>query len=147
AKPGQSVLIHGAAGSVGAFAVQLARQSSLRIFATASAEDVQFVESMGADMVVNYATTRFEEVVPQVDFVLDMVGGDTRDRSFAVIRPGGILVSVVSDAAPPPGSPGSVRSVFFLVDVTTQRLDRLTELFERGRLKARVGSVLPLDQV
>jgi NADPH:quinone reductase-like Zn-dependent oxidoreductase len=146
AQAGQSVLIHGAAGCVGAFAVQLARQAKLRIFATVSAEDIPYVESLGADEVVDYKTTRFENVVPRVDFVLDMVGGDTRDRSFTVIRPGGILVSVASNAPLPPNSPGSVRSVFFLVDVTTQRLDRLTDLIDRGELKAKVGPVLPIGE-
>jgi len=68
-----------------------------------------------------------------------------RERSFHVIKPGGILVSVVSNASPPPDAPASVRSVFFLVNVTTQRLERLTGSFNRGELNVRVGAVLPLD--
>jgi NADPH:quinone reductase-like Zn-dependent oxidoreductase len=146
AQAGQAVLIHGAAGSVGAYAVQLARQARLRVFATASADDVSLVQGLGAEKVLDYKKDRFEDVVSEVDIVLDMVGGDTMDRSFHVIKPGGILVSVVSSAPPPADAPTSVRSVFFLVDVTTQRLDRLTELFERGELKPRVGTVLPLDE-
>jgi NADPH:quinone reductase-like Zn-dependent oxidoreductase len=146
AQAGQGVLIHGAAGSVGAYAVQLARQAGLRVFATASADDVSFVHGLGAEKVVDYKKDRFEDVVSEVDIVLDMVGGDTRNRSFHVIKPGGILVSVVSSAPPPADSPTSVRNVFLLVDVTTQRLDRLTELFESGELKPRVGTVLPLDE-
>lgn len=146
AQSGQSVLIHGAAGSVGAYAVQLARQAGLRIFATASSRDLSFVQGLGADTVIDYKETQFEEAVPQIDIVLDMVGGETRERSFRVIKPGGILVSVVSDAAPPAGAPVSVRSVFFLVDVSTERLEKLTELFDRGELKPRVGTVLSLDQ-
>jgi NADPH:quinone reductase-like Zn-dependent oxidoreductase len=146
AQSGQSVLIHGAAGSVGAYAVQLARQAGLRIFATASSRDLSFVQGLGADTVIDYKETQFEEAVPQIDIVLDMVGGETRERSFRVIKPGGILVSVVSDAAPPAGAPASVRSVFFLVDVSTERLEKLTELFDRGELKPRVGTVLSLDQ-
>ena len=147
AEAGQSVLIHGAAGNVGAYAVQLARQAGLRIFATASSADASFVESLGAEAVIDYESTRFEDAASQVDIVLDMVGGATRSRSFQVIKPGGILVSVVSDAPPGPNVPAGVRSVFFLVDVSTQRLERLTERFDGGVLKARVGSVLPLDQV
>lgn len=145
ARPGQSVLIHGAAGNVGAYAVQFARNAGLRIFATASSEDASFVTSLGADTVIDYKTTRFEDAVPQVDMVLDMVGGESRSRSFRVIKPGGVLVSVVSNAPPALGFP-AVRSVFFLVDVTTQRLERLTPLFDRGELRTRVGSLLPLDQ-
>jgi NADPH:quinone reductase-like Zn-dependent oxidoreductase len=146
AQSGQSVLIHGAAGNVGAYAVQLARQAGLRVFATVSTDDVSFAESLGADKVIDYKTTRFEDVVPPVDIVLDMVGGDTKSRSFQVIRPGGILVSVVSAACPELDLPAAVRSVFFLVEVNTRRLEELKALFDRGELKARVGTVLPLDQ-
>lgn len=145
AQAGQSVLIHGAAGNVGAYAVQLARKAGLRVFATASADDRSFVEGLGADTAIDYKNTRFEEVVPQVDIVLDMVGGETKKRSFHIIKPGGILVSVVSGASVQ-DPPAPVRSVFFLVEVTTQRLDELTALFDQGKLKARVGTVLPLDQ-
>jgi NADPH:quinone reductase-like Zn-dependent oxidoreductase len=146
AQAGQSVLIHGAAGNVGAYAVQLARHAGLHIFATASSDHVSFVKSLGADTVVDYRTAQFEEVVPKVDIVLDMIGGDTRDRSFQIIKPGGILVSVVSSGSPALNAPGAVRNAFFLVDVTTQRLERLTELLDRGLIKTRVGTVLPLDQ-
>jgi NADPH:quinone reductase-like Zn-dependent oxidoreductase len=146
AEAGQSVLIHAAAGSVGVYAVQLARRAGLHIFATASSKDISFVQSLGAGTVIDYKTTRFEDVVPQVDIVLDMVGGETGERSFRVLKPDGILVSVVSDAVRPPDAPASVRSVFFLVEITNERLEKLTELFNRGELKTRVGTVLPLDQ-
>ncbi len=146
AQAGQSVLIHGAAGNVGAYAVQLARHAGLRVFATASSDDTSFVQSLGAETVVDYKAKRFEDVVPPMDIVLDLVGGETRSRSFQLIKPGGILVSVVSDAPAERNSPPGVRSVFFLVEVTTQRLEKLTPLFDRGELKARVGTVLPLDQ-
>lgn len=146
AQAGQTVLIHGAAGNVGAYAVQLARQAGLRIFATASAEDASFVQGLGSDKVIDYKAGRFEDAVPKVDIVLDMVGGETKDRSFQVIKPGGILVSVVSNTPPVANARPDVRSVFFLVDVTTERLERLTELFDSGALKARVGTVLALDQ-
>jgi NADPH:quinone reductase-like Zn-dependent oxidoreductase len=147
AQPGQSVLIHGAGGNVGAYAVQLAQHAGLRVFATASSDDSLFLGTPGSGItVVDYKTTRFEDVVPPVDIVLDMVGGDTRSRSFQVIRRGGILVSVVSDPPPDQEAQPNVRSVFFLVEVTTQRLEELTALFDRGELSARVGTVLPLDQ-
>lgn len=146
AEAGQSVLIHGAAGNVGAYAVQLARQAGLHIFATASSTDASFLEGLGAETVIDYKTTRFEDVVPQVDIVLDLVGGETRDRSFGLVKPGGILVSVVSDTPPASNTRADVRSVFFLVDVTTQRLEKLTELFDHGELKARLGTVLLLNQ-
>lgn len=147
AQPGQSVLIHGAAGSVGAYAVQLAHRAGLRVFATASSDDVVFIEGLGAEKVVDYKTARFEDVVPLVDVVLDMVGGDTRRRSLEIIKPGGILVSVVSQPMPEDQHFGRVRTVFFLVEVTSDRLNKLTDLFDSGKLKTQVGTVLPLAQV
>jgi len=145
ARPGQTVLIHGAGGNVGAYAVQLAAQAGLQVIGTASAKDLPYVRSLGAATVIDYRGSRFEELAPNVDIVLDMVGGETRDRSFAVLKPGGILVSVVSDQMPKP-APGNVRAVFFLVEVTTERLEAITDLFDRGRLIPRVGSVLPLEE-
>lgn len=146
AQPGQSVLIQGAAGNVGAYAVQLACHAGLHVFATASSDNVLFVGELGAEKVVDYKTTRFEDVVPQVDIVLDMVGGDTKRRSREIIKPGGILVSVVSQPMPEDRRLGGVRTVFFLVEVTTERLDKLAELFDSGKLKAHVGTVLPLAE-
>ncbi len=145
AAPGQTILIHGAAGNVGAYAVQLAAQTGLDVIATASAQDEPYVRSLGAATVIDYKNRRFEEVAPKVDIVLDTVGGETRERSLAIIKPGGILVSVVSEPMPDRGR--NVRTVFFLVEVTTGRLETLTELFNRGRLVPRVGSVLPLRDV
>src|SRR5581483_11926211 len=88
AQAGQSVLIHGAAGNVGAYAVQLAHHAGLRVFATASSDDASFVQSLGAETVVDYKAKRFEDVVPPMDIVLDLVGGETRSRSFQLIKPG-----------------------------------------------------------
>jgi NADPH:quinone reductase-like Zn-dependent oxidoreductase len=147
AKPGETVLILGAGGNVGGYAVQFARQAGLRVFATASADDAEYVRSLGAASVIDYQRDGFEEVTPMVDIVLDMVGGDTRKRSLKAIRPGGILVTVVSEPMPSPDDLTNIRSVFFLVEVTTERLARLTNLFNQGKVTSRVGAVLPLEQV
>src|SRR6266550_392074 len=93
---GQSVLIHGAAGGVGVFAVQLARWAGAHVIATASARNRDFLCELGANEIIDYTTTRFEEVVQGVDFVFDTVGGDTLQRSWQVVKPGGVLLSVVS---------------------------------------------------
>jgi NADPH:quinone reductase-like Zn-dependent oxidoreductase len=146
-KAGQEVLIHGAAGNVGAYAVQLAKQAELRVFATAGPADLDYVRSLGAEMVVNYKTTRFEDTVPRVDAVLDTVGGETQHHSFCVLKPGGILVSVVSPFPKEPPQPAGLRSAFFLVDVTTNRLGTLARWFDSGKLTAQVGTVLPLEAV
>jgi NADPH:quinone reductase-like Zn-dependent oxidoreductase len=146
ATPSQSVLIHGAGGSVGAYAVQLAAHAGLQVFATASSQDADYVRSLGAEVVVDYRTQHFEEVVPKVDIVIDTVGGETRDRSIERINPGGILVSVVPGLES--GTVGdNVRTVFFLVDVTTARLNSLTAGFDDRRLLPRLGTVLPLSEI
>jgi len=93
---GQTVLIHGAAGNVGAYAVQLAKQSGLHAVATAASADLDYVRGLGAGRVVDYKRERFEESLTGVDVVVDTVGGDTQQRSLRVLKPGGILVSVVS---------------------------------------------------
>jgi NADPH:quinone reductase-like Zn-dependent oxidoreductase len=147
AQPGQSVLIHGAGGNVGAYAVQLASQAGLQVFATVSADDAPYVRSLGATNVIDYKTTRFEEAVPPIDVVIDTVGGETRERSFRIIKPGGILVTSVSEPLPERRQSNGVRAVFLIVEVTTARLDKITDLFNRGKLTARVGTVLPLEQV
>jgi NADPH:quinone reductase-like Zn-dependent oxidoreductase len=141
-KAGQAVLIHGAAGNVGAYAVQLAKQAELRVFATAGPADVDYVRGLGAETVVNYKTTRFEDAVPPVDAVLDTVGGETQQRSFLVLKPCGVLVSVIS----PPPQPAGFRAVFFLVDVTSSRLGTMAGLLDSGKLRAEVGTVLPLEE-
>ena len=146
AKAGQTVLVHGGAGNVGAYAVQLASQMGLQVIATATSDDVEFVKRLGARSVVDYKTTRFDEVVRPVDVVIDTVGGDMRKRSFGIVKPGGILVSVVSEPMPERHQSNGVRAVFFLVEVTTARLDKITELFNRGKLVTRVGTILPLER-
>jgi NADPH:quinone reductase-like Zn-dependent oxidoreductase len=147
ASRGQTVLIHGAGGNVGAYAVQLAARAGLQVFATASSQDLDYVRALGASTVVDYRRQRFEDVVPKVDIVLDTVGGDIRERSTKIIGPGGILVSAVPGLTAPSGVDDGVRALFFLVDVTTQRLNTLTDLFNAGLLRPRVGSVVPLAEV
>jgi NADPH:quinone reductase-like Zn-dependent oxidoreductase len=130
---------------VGAYAVQLASQAKLEVVATAAAKDITYVQSLAASRVLVYRSTKFEDAVSGVDIVIDTVGGDTPDRSIGVLQPGGILVSVVS---PFPATMGkkNVRTVLFLVDVTTGRLNKLTDLFEGHKLRTEVGSVLPLER-
>ena len=143
---GQTVLIHGAAGNVGAYAVQLANQAGLRVVATAASADREYVRRLGAEKVVDYQAERFEESVTGVDVVLDTVGGETQQRSFRVLKPGGILVSVVSPVPEATQKRYGIRAAFFYVDVTTARLNKITELFDRGKLVTDVGTVLPLEE-
>lgn len=146
ASAGQTVLIHGGAGNVGAYAVQLAHFANLKIFATCSSEDAPYVRSLGATSAIDYTTTKFEDVALEVDIVIDTVGGDIQERSLQVVKSGGIIVSSVS---PFPGTPkrSDVSTAFFLVEVTTARLNSITQLIDRHELSTQVGTVLPLDQV
>jgi NADPH:quinone reductase-like Zn-dependent oxidoreductase len=147
AMAGQHVLIHGAAGNVGAYAAQMARNAGLEVFATASSNDLDYVRKLGAGMPIDYRKTRFEDVVEAVDIVLDTVGGETRVRSLRVLKPGGILVSVVSTPMPSDHTMrAGVRAVYFIVDVTTARLNTIAELFDSKKLVAQVGTVLSLAE-
>jgi NADPH:quinone reductase-like Zn-dependent oxidoreductase len=140
---GQTVLIHGAAGNVGAYAVQLARHAGIRTIATAAAEDLAFVLELGADTVVDYQTERFEDAAGNVDAVLDLVGGDTQTRSFQVLRRGGKLISAVSQPDQELARSHGVDATFFLVNVTTEHLTAIADLIDSGALRMRVGAVLP----
>jgi NADPH:quinone reductase-like Zn-dependent oxidoreductase len=142
-EPGQTVVIHGAAGNVGAYAVQLARRARLRSIATAGTKDIEYVRSLGADKVLDYHTQRFEEEVKDADAVLDLVGGETQMRSFQVLRPGGKLISAVSQPDQDRAKQHGVTAAFFLVEVTTERLRAIADLIDRGELKTHVGAVLP----
>jgi NADPH:quinone reductase-like Zn-dependent oxidoreductase len=144
---GQTVLIHGAAGGVGVFAVQLARWAGAQVIATASARNRDFLRELGANEIIDYTTTRFEEVVHDVDLVFDMVGGDTLQRSWQVVKQGGVLVSVVS---PRPSfeeaKAHGVRPVWFVVAPNREQLIQIGALIDAGRIRPIIETVLPLSQ-
>jgi NADPH:quinone reductase-like Zn-dependent oxidoreductase len=140
------VLVHGAAGNVGAYAVQLAKRVAHEVIATAFSDDVAYVQSLGADLVIDVKKSRFEEMLSDVDVVLDTIGGDTQDRSFAVLKPGGVLVSSVAEPNQQTASRRHVRALFFLVDVSSRRLEQLAGLIDAGDLTTSVGDVLPLAE-
>ena len=141
---GQTVLVHGAAGSVGAYAVQLAHGAGVRVVAMAGQRDLTYVRGLGADEVIDHRATRFEDVVHGVDAVIDLVGGETQARSFAVLRPGGMLISAVSQPDQTRAAEQGVTAHFFLVDVKSAILARLADMIVRGVLATSVGAILPL---
>ena len=142
---GQTVLILGAAGSVGAYAVQLAARSGIHVIATAGSGDLEYVRNLGAETVIDYRSAKLDYAAWSVDAVLDLVGGKTREESARALNTGGILVSVVSPD-PLPRQRSDIRSVFFYVDVTTARLNTISEMLHAGTLSTQVGTVLPLEQ-
>src|SRR5262249_6069422 len=132
--------------SVGGYAVQLASQAGLRVIATAASADLDYVRGLGAEKVVDYKKERFEDSLTGVDAVLDTVGGDTQQRSLGVLKRGGILVSIVSAVPETTQKRYGVRAAYFYVDVTAARLNRITELFDSGKLVTGVGTVLSLAE-
>lgn len=144
---GQTVLIHGGAGGVGVFAVQLAHWAGAQVIATASARNRDLLRELGANETIDYATTRFEEVVHGVDLVFDTVGGDTLQRSWQVIKPGGVLVSI---ASPPPSATSvkrhDVRFAWFVVEPNQEELNQIGTLIDAGQLRPIVDAVFPLAQ-
>ena len=144
--PGSSVLIHGAAGNVGSYAVQMSKRAGAIVIATASAKDLAYVRSLGADGVIDHRATRFEERVKNLDAVLDTVGGETLDRSYGVLKRGGILVSAAAHPSDEKAGVYGVRALFFLVQVTTERLRKIAGLIDAGELKTEVGEVLWLNE-
>jgi NADPH:quinone reductase-like Zn-dependent oxidoreductase len=143
-KSGQRVLVHGAAGVVGALAVQLAHRAGAQVIATSRARDLAFVAEMGADQAIDFEATDFVTAAGSVDLVLDTVGGETQARSFEVLAPGGRLVSVVSPPDTGLAAAAQVQADYFIVDVRGPALDELGALFADGALRADIGEVLPL---
>ncbi len=142
----ESVLIHGGAGNVGAYAVQFARQVGAMVIATTSTDDVSYVRSLGGVGVIDYRAGRFEEQVKELDAVIDTVGGEVLDHSYGIIKRGGILVSAAALPSREKAEQHGVRATFFLVNVTAERLKKISELIDAGRLKTQVGEVLWLDE-
>lgn len=143
---GQSVLIHGAAGGVGVFAVQLAHWAGAHVIGTTSARNSDFVRELGADEVIDYTTTRFEDRVHDIDLVLDTVGGETLKRSWQVVKKGGVLISVASPPSPAEAQAHGVRSVWFIVEPNRDQLRQIGTLIDAGQIRPVIDTVLPLSQ-
>jgi NADPH:quinone reductase-like Zn-dependent oxidoreductase len=143
-KAGQTVLIHGAAGNVGSYAVQLARRAGVQTIATVGTNDISVVRTLGANTVIDYRTQHFEEEVRDLDAVIDLVGGETQNRSFQVLRRGGKLISAVSRPDQHLAERHGVEAGFFLVNVTSRYLAEIARLVDGGKLRTNLGAVLPL---
>ncbi len=143
-QPGERVLIHGAAGAVGVFATQFARLRGAVVIATASAQAVAFVRQIGADEVIDYKSERFEDRVDKVDVVFDAVGGETRDRSWSVLRPGGRLVTIAADAEAT--NDQRVKDAFLLVEANQHQLQEIARLLDAGTIRAFVRAEVSMEQ-
>jgi NADPH:quinone reductase-like Zn-dependent oxidoreductase len=144
---GQRVLIHGAAGGVGGFAVQIARWSGAYVIGTAALENRDFLLRLGANEVIDYRHVSFEQAVRDVDVVLDTVGGETRERSWQVLKPSGTLVSL---PAPIPEREAAAhdkrgaQGVFFVVQPNREQLGKIATLADSGAVRPVIEGTIPL---
>jgi NADPH:quinone reductase-like Zn-dependent oxidoreductase len=143
---GQRVLIQGAAGGVGVFAVQLAKWKGAQVIGTASTANLDFVRGLGADLVVDYTTTPIESVIQDVDLVLDGVGGETLLSSLAVLRRGGTLISI---AGLPPQEQAQARGIRAMMSrgAVREPLETFMRMIDKGLLKVTVGKTFPFSEV
>ncbi|HEY9662218.1 MAG TPA: NADP-dependent oxidoreductase [Allocoleopsis sp.] len=144
--PGQRVLIHAASGGVGSLAVQLAHWKGAYVIGTTSARNQAFVQDLGADEVIDYQATRFEDEIEPVDVVFDTIGGEVQQRSWQVVKPGGILVSIVDPPSEAEATAHHCRSAYVFIQPNAGWLTEMAGLIEAGQLKPIVETVLPLDQ-
>ena len=145
-RAGQKVLIHAAAGGVGNFAVQFAKAKGAYVIGTASSRNQAFLRELGVDNAVDYQKTRFEDVARDVDVVLDTVGGDTQERSFKVLKKGGILVSIVQPPSEELAAKHDVRALFYGAHASSSDLAEIAKLIDNGKVKPVVETVLPLAE-
>lgn len=144
---GQSVLIHAAAGGVGHVAVQLAKWRGAHVTGTASARNETFLLGLGLDRFIDYNQTRFEEVATDVDVVLDGVGGEIQERSWGVLKPGGMLASIRGRPDEQKAAARGVRAGYVSVHADPEQMRAIADLASAGRLKVHVDTVFPLDEV
>jgi len=143
---GQSVLIHAAAGGVGSIAVQLAKAKGAYVIGTASARNADFLRQIGVDEVIDYTATRFEDVVHDIDVVFDTIGGDTQQRSYSVLKPGGFLVSSVSPPSQETAQALGLRVGMVQVQPDSAQLKEAAALTDAGKIKPSIETVLPLSE-
>ncbi len=144
---GQHVLIHGAAGGVGHFAVQFAKVAGAKVTAVGSKEDAEFLRELGADEIVDYKSERFEDRVRDVDLVLDLIGGETRDRSWAVLKSGGTLVSTLGQPSKDKAQARNATGKGYMAQPNPQQLSEIARLIDEGKVRPYVQAVYPMQKV
>jgi NADPH:quinone reductase-like Zn-dependent oxidoreductase len=145
-KAGQSVLIHGGSGGVGHFAIQFAKAKGARVFTTVSTANVEIARSLGADVVIDYTTQRFEDHASELDMVFDLIDGETRERSWSLLKRGGTLVSTLTDPSQERAKELGIRALRYTVEADGGELGEIADLVEAGRIKPHVAKTYPLEQ-
>jgi NADPH:quinone reductase-like Zn-dependent oxidoreductase len=141
---GQRVLVHGAAGGVGSFAIQLAKWCGAHVVGGTSAANMSFVKDLGAHEVIDYAAGPFEATIKPVDMILDTIGGEIQRRSWSLLKPGGVLVSIAGESIE---VPGDRRGLFFIVKADRQELIKIGQLIDDGNVKTVIAAVVPLERM
>lgn len=145
-QPGQRVLIHAGAGGVGGLAIQIARHLGAEVLATCGSANLEYCASLGAHQVIDYTRGRFESMASECDVVLDTVGGEVHRRSFAVLKPAGLLVHLAAAPIDPTPPRGDVRVVRADIRTTTARLAKLLDWAAAGFIRPQIGRSFPLAE-
>jgi NADPH:quinone reductase-like Zn-dependent oxidoreductase len=143
-RAGQKVLIQGGAGGVGGFAIQLAKDKGAFVAATASGRNQGYLRELGADLPIDYGRARFEDLVRDADVVFDTQGGEVQARSFAALKQGGVLVSIVQPPSQEEAAKRGVRAEIIRNAMSPQALEYIGKLAEAGKLRVEIASILPL---
>jgi NADPH:quinone reductase-like Zn-dependent oxidoreductase len=145
-RAGQSVLIHGGSGGVGHFAIQFAKAKGARVLTTVSSENRAFAHSLGADVVIDYKQQRFEEHASKLDMVFDLIDGETRERSWKLLKPGGTLVSTLTEPSQEMAKRLGVRALRYTVQADGGELAEIVSLVTSGQVKPHVEQTYPLRE-
>jgi NADPH:quinone reductase-like Zn-dependent oxidoreductase len=144
-RPGQSVLIHGGSGGVGHFAIQFAKAKGARVLTTVSTDNVKFARSLGADIVIDYKTQRFEDFASDLDMVFDLIDGETRERSWPLLKAGGILVSTLTAPSQETARKHHVRATRYTVEANGQELAEIAALVRDGAVRPHLQQNFALE--
>lgn len=144
-QPGQSVLIHGGSGGVGHFAVQFAKAKGARVLTTVSTDNVKFARTLGADIVIDYKTQRFEDFASDLDMVFDLIDGETRERSWPLLKANGILVSTLTAPSQETARKHNVRATRYTVQADGQELAEIATLVRDGAVRPHLQQSFALE--
>jgi NADPH:quinone reductase-like Zn-dependent oxidoreductase len=145
-KQGQSVLIHGGAGGVGHFAIQFAKAKGARVLTTVATRDIEFARGLGADVVIDYQTQRFEDQARDLDMVFDLIDGETRERSWKLLKRGGVLVSTLTEPSQEKAKEYGVRALRYTAEANGVELAEIVDLVAAGKVKPSVQNTFRLEQ-
>jgi NADPH:quinone reductase-like Zn-dependent oxidoreductase len=143
---GQTVLIHGGSGGVGHFAIQFAKIKGATVLTTVSGQNLDFVTELGVDRAIDYQSQRFEEIARDVDLVLDLVGGETQERSWSVLKPGGMLVSALGEPSREKAMQHRARGIGYRAQANAGQLAEIGRLIDQGKVHPAVMAAYPLAE-